>query len=422
MYRMLGSCGVVLMIFVLSPQMVMAGEPAGEWLEWGGPNGDFRLPNSAKLIDNFGDKFPKRVWKRELGDGYSPIVAKAGRLYTQYRLDDLEVIVALDSATGDTIWEQKYPVSYYDNMDLNYGKGPNACPLIMGENLYTVSVSGELRSTALSSGKLLWKVDLHERYGRQVRKEEYGFSASPIAYKGNILLTVGGDKHGLVALNPSDGSQIWGSPASRVSYAQATMIQTGGQDQLVFFSPTEVIGADPENGRFLWRFPVECFTENNLTPVLQLDDRHLWVASQLDGGSRVLKLPGKDWNEKPEAIWETKSIRQAHWNSLVMGDYIYGSFGGNSNSHLAGLNWKTGEFAWRMRGFHLAKGVLADGKFYFLDENGQFVIARFSPKGVNILDAYQLLTRVSWTAPTLVGTRIFMRDRKHILAVELGVE
>ena len=411
----------ILMITSISFASNASPEDQSQWLGWAGPNGDFRIQSSQKLVDNFGDKFPKRIWKRALGGGYANILYKDGRLYTHYRIDDREIIIALESDTGKTVWEQDYKVKYYEDMDLKYGKGPNSCPLIMGDTLYTVGVSGEFRATELATGNLKWRLDLHERYGRQKRKEEYGFSASPIAYKGTILMLMGGDAHGVVALDPSDGKQLWGSEPVRVSYAQPTMIRVAGKDQLVFFAPTEVIGVNPNNGDYVWRFPVACFTENNLTPALQLDDRHLWVASQLDGGTRVLKLPVKE-GEKPEAIWETKSIRQAHWNSLVEGDYVYGSFGGNSNSFLGGLNWRTGKFAWRTRGFHLAKGVHADGKFYFMDENGQFVIARFSPQGAEILDAYQLLNRVSWTAPTLVGTRIYMRDKEHILAVELKAE
>ena len=404
-----------------SPQGEQPGAgPAPDWLGWGGPKGNFRLNEAANLIDDFGGKFPKRLWKRPLGDGYSAIVAKAGRLYTQYRNEDREVIVALDSASGETLWEQDYQVSYYPNMDLNFGKGPNASPLIVDERLFTVSIAGEMRATELASGELIWRMDLHERFGSQKRKEEYGYSASPIAYTDRLIVLVGGDQHGVVALNPGDGKVIWSSPPSRVSYAQPTIIQVEGQDQLVFFSPTEVIGLNLENGKFLWRYPVKCYTENNLTPALQLDERHLWVASQLDGGSRILKLPARGSNQPPEVSWESPTIRQAHWHSFVEGDFIYGSFGGNSNSFLAGFNWRTGTFVWRQRGFHLAKGVMADGKFYFTDENGQLVIAKLSPQGVEILDAYQILSRVSWTAPTLVGTKLFLRDREHILAVELA--
>ena len=389
------------------------------WLGWGGPGGDFRLPGVSGLVDDFGNKYPKRLWKRELGEGYAMVLAKDNRLYAHYSLGDEEYIAALNQSDGKTIWQRKYPVRYYDDMDRKYGKGPNATPHIMGNHLYTISIAGVLRCADLNDGRQLWHLDLHERYGRQKRKEEYGYSTSPVTYKEQLIVLIGGDQHAVVALNPENGKQVWGSPAARVSYAQPTKIRLDNRDQLVFFTPTEVIGLDLESGNFAWRHPVVCFTENNLTPALQLDERHLWVAAQLDGGSRVLKLPVAKGETKAEVVWESNTVKQAHWNSLVIGDYIYGSFGGNSTSYLAGLNWRTGKFAWRQRGFHLAKGVFADGKYFFTDENGQFVIARFSPTGVEILDAYQMLDRVSWTNPTMVGTTIYIRDKKHIISIDL---
>lgn len=429
MYRMHQRMGLVFLVLItmftsaaLCGPMSRTNKETDSWLGWGGPNGDFRLPGTKGLVDDFGNKYPKRLWKRTLGAGYAMTLARDGILYCHYRVDDNEVIAALNQSDGKTIWERSYPVTYYEVIDLKYGKGPNATPQIMGDNLYSISISGILRCTRLSDGEQLWSLDLHQRYGRQTRKEEYGFSTSPIAYKGNLIVLIGGDKHAAVALSPKDGSQVWGSPAARVSYAQPSRIRLNNRDQLVFFTPTEVVGMDLENGSFVWRHPVVCFTENNLTPALQLDDQHLWVAAQLDGGSRVLKLSTVDGKIKPEVLWETKAIKQAHWNSFVEGEYIYGSFGGNSNSFLGALNWRTGEFAYRQRGFHLAKGVWADGKFYFTDENGQFVIARFSPEGVQILDAYQMLDRVSWTNPTLVGSIIYIRDKTHMLAIELRAQ
>lgn len=392
-----------------------------EWLQWGGPNGDFTVPGVTGLIDDFGEKSPVRPWRRELGEGYSAIMIRDGRLYTQYRVEDEERIISLDAATGKTLWEKGYAVpAYYEGMFLDFGKGPNASPLIMDDMLYTISISGMMRCSKLASGELVWEIDLHQHYGRSKRKEEFGFSISPIAFKGKLIVGVGGTKHGVVALNPKDGSLSWGSDPVRISYAQPTIMTLNHVEQLVFFSPTELLGMDLKNGAILWRHPVKCWTENNLTPALQLDESHVWATSQFEGGGRVLDF-GKDKSQhKPNVIWEGPKYKQAHWNSFVSGEYVYGSFGGNSTSFLAAVHWPTGEFVWRSRGFHLAKGVMADGKFYFTDENGQFAIAKFSPKGVEIMDSFQLLSRVAWTPPTLVGTKLYLRDKKIILAVELA--
>ena len=59
-------------------------------------------------------------------------------------------------------------------------------------------------------------------------------------------------------------------------------------------------------------YPVECGSENNLTSVLQLPDDHLWVATQLDGGTRVLKVTRTGGRWSREAIWESRTIEQGH--------------------------------------------------------------------------------------------------------------
>ena len=40
--------------------------------------------------------------------------------------------------------------------------------------------------------------------------------------------------------------------------------------------------------------------------------------------------------------------------------------------------------------------------------------------GLDVLARAELLTENAWTAPTLVGTRLYLRDRKNIVAVDLG--
>jgi hypothetical protein len=38
----------------------------------------------------------------------------------------------------------------------------------------------------------------------------------------------------------------------------------------------------------------------------------------------------------------------------------------------------------------------------------------------NLMIAHPMMTRLSWTPPVLVGTRLYLRDRRTMMAVELG--
>ncbi|MCH8965567.1 MAG: hypothetical protein IIB58_11435 [Planctomycetes bacterium] len=113
---------------------------------------------------------------------------------------------------------------------------------------------------------------------------------------------------------------------------------------------------------------------------------------------------------------------RVHFGSVIrVGDLIYGSTGGNGPVFFAAVNAKTGEMAFRHRGL-LAKAQLlfADGKLILLDEDGQLLIATPTHDGLTIHAKATLLDGIAWTAPSLVGNKLYLRDKKKIMALELN--
>ncbi len=393
---------------------------AQDRLQWGVPAGDFKV-HATGLADKWPDGGPKQLWKRTLGDGYSSILHKDGRLYTMYRDGDEEVVVALDAATGTTRWEQRSTPTIWPEMTRAFGLGPNATPLIVGDRLITIGIDGHLRCLDIASGKVLWSHDLPAEFGRRKRVEEYGYSASPLSYRDTIIVQVGGDHHAVVAYY-TNGSTVWKSDPGGVSYAPATLTKLAGRHQFIYFSPEGVNGLDPKTGRTLWQWPIEFNNGNHLTPIVLCDDHHIWVGSQFtSGGGRLLKItPGAE-TMGVEQLWLKKKLRASHWTAVRVGDTIYGSVGGNNVSFVAAFDWRTGKIHWRDRSFHKAQSLYADDKLIFLDENGKLVIAKVSPEEFKVLASAQVTEAVSWSLPTLVSDKLYVRDRKHILALDLSV-
>ena len=393
---------------------------AEDWLQWGGPRGDFTVETSG-LAENWPDGGPKQLWKRPLGDGYSCILCKGGRLFTEYRSGEDAFVVALDAGTGEMIWEFRYTYEIWPEMDKGFGLGPNATPLVVGDRIVSISIDAHVRCLDLASGKLLWEHDLPAEFGRRKRVEEYGYSASPLPYKDTIIVQVGGDEYSVVALRPEDGAIAWKGDPGGVSYAAATITKLAGRDQYLYFEPEGVVGMDPASGRVLWRSPIEFDNGNHLTPIVKCDDHHIWVGSQFPtGGGRLLEIQASGEGMKAKQHWFDAKLRASHWTSIRLDDYIYGSIGDNRVSFLAAFDWRTGKIAWRERGFHKAQSLYADGKLVFLDENGKLVMADVSPGGLRVLDTAHVAESVAWTLPTLVSTTLYLRDRKHIMALDLG--
>ena len=391
---------------------------AGDWPQWGGPSRDFKVVATG-LADRWGEKGPKRLWSRELGEGYSSIVARGGKLFTMYRNGDQDVIVSLHADTGKTFWQHTYDApTYDDDQRLDFGKGPNASPLLVGSRLLTVGFTSILHCVSVGSGQPIWSHDLIKKFGGKI--QEFGYSASPLEYQGNVIVLVGGKQHGVMAFNPEDGSVVWGSDPHDISYASPIIINVDGQDQIVFMSSTEVIGLDAANGKTLWRHPCANQYKNNATDPLWGDDNLLWVATQMDGGTRVLKLSQRDGKTGVEQVWFDKKIKIFHWNAVRVGDYVYASIGNNTTLFVA-VDIRTGKIAWRKRGFHKAQCVyVGNNKLIFLDESGKLVLAKVSPEGIEIVSTFELTEKVSWTVPTLVDRTLYVRDNKHIMALDLG--
>jgi outer membrane protein assembly factor BamB len=115
---------------------------APEWGQWAGPNRNFHVPGRpfAQMWPPGG---PRVVWKRPLPFGSSSVAVDHHRLYTMYRDGDNEVILALEAATGKTVWEYKYPAVFLKGMNMNTGPGPHSTPLVDGDRLYTAGVTGK---------------------------------------------------------------------------------------------------------------------------------------------------------------------------------------------------------------------------------------------------------------------------------------
>lgn len=85
-----------------------------------------------------------------------------------------------------------------------------------------------------------------------------------------------------------------------------------------------------------------------------------------------------------------------------------------------GSELKTGKIKWQERGFAKAQLLYADGKIILADEDGTLALCRASPEKFEVLSKASVLQNIAWTPPTLVGTRLYVRDRQTIAAFDLG--
>jgi outer membrane protein assembly factor BamB len=414
MTRRPGSISLKLLtvIFILA----YSASALAEWPQWGGPNRNFTVETQG-LSSQWPANGPKRLWSRALGDGYSTIAAKEGNLYTMYRDGNQEVIIALAGNTGKTLWEFRYDAPFVEGMDMEFGTGPHSTPLVTDNHIYAVGVTAKFHCLNRKTGERVWKRDLMAEFGASHLGR--GYSASPLAYNGMVILPIGGAGKSIMAFNQTDGSVIWQAQNFRLSHASPFLIRFVGKDQLVAFMGGELAGLDPNDGRLLWSHPHKTEWDANISMPCFDGKNRIFCSAAYGSGSRVIKLTEEGGKVKAEQLWYNNKVQIHHGNVARIGDYVYGSSGDFGPAFFVCVNLETGEIEWRKRGFSKSTCIYADGKLILLSEDGQLALATVTPKDMEVHSQAKIFSSRSWSAPTLVGTTLYVRDRKEIIAFDL---
>ena len=107
-------------------------------------------------------------------------------------------------------------------------------------------------------------------------------------------------------------------------------------------------------------------------------------------------------------------------NALRIGELVLGSSGDFGPAFLTAVDVETGVEVWRDRSFGRAHLLYGDGKLVMVAEDGEIAVVSVTAQGLQVHARKAILTENAWTPPTLVGSTLYVRDRKNILALDLG--
>jgi outer membrane protein assembly factor BamB len=298
------------------------------------------------------------------------------------------------------------------------GSGPHSTPLVFGNCVYTIGVLAKMHAFDKKTGKMVWQKDLYKDFPGSTFMDR-GYPVSPIAYKDTIIVKLGQYGHAVVALNPRDGSLVWQKQNFKNAPSTPIIVNVDGQDQLVPTFSDEVVGLDPSNGNLLWSHPHSTSWGLNISTPVWGPDNLLFISSAYNGGARVLHLAQSGGKTKVEELWSGNRMRVHHTNVIRIGNYVYGSSGDFGPAPMTAAEIRTGKVAWQDRTFGKVNMVLVAGKVILLDEEGDLALAELSPQGMQVRWRVPLLQSNAWTVPTLVGTNLYVRDRRTMMALDL---
>ena len=392
---------------------------AQEWTQWRGPARDGSV--SGKNVPAAWPESLKRSWRVEIGEGYSSPVVADGRVFVHGRRDPEEIVAGINLADGKVLWQQKYQATFKKNQyAVEMAKGPHATPLVIGNRLFTLGVTGVLNAWDTATGKQLWTRDFSKAI--DTSKLFCGTAASPLLVDGRLVIQVGSDIHGgqILALNPATGATEWEWHGPGPGYASPVVVDVGSTKQIVTMTEGSIVGVDGKTGKELWSaaFPDE-WHENIATPLWT--GTHLIISGTRQGThAYALKQTGGKW--EATETWKNPDIAM-YMSSPVFGDgLIYGHSSKRKGQFFA-IDAKTGAVRWTTEGREgeHASLLLTPQHVVFLTNNADLIVAKRGTPAFALERRYDDVAKAAtWSMPVLLGSNILVRDATGLILLTAG--
>lgn len=346
------------------------------------------------------------IWKKPVGQGFSPPVIGQGKLIVFHRQSNNEVVEAWDPATGAKIWSYAYPTAYRD--DFGFDEGPRAAPLIDSGRVYTLGAEGQLHCVNLADGKKVWSEDTHAKF--RVRKGYFGAASSPVIDGNRLLMNAGGATGaGIVAFDKSNGKVMWTAGEDEASYSSPVVATLGGLKRALFLTRAGLVDIDPETGKIRYQMPWRARSQasvNAATPVVAGDI--LFLSASYGTGAIALEGKGTQYRK----LWSSDDAISNHYStSVIFNGYLYGFHGRQEEGQeLRCVDLKTGKVQWSKGGVKAGTVTLAGDTLLVLQENGELIVAKADPKQFSAQSKHGLLGGTVRSYPALSDGRIFLRN------------
>jgi outer membrane protein assembly factor BamB len=382
---------------------------AGDWPQWRGPNRDDNNTETG-LLKEWPAEGPKKVWTFDkAGTGYSGFSVAGGKLFSMGTQEGKEVLLALDANSGKQLWAS--PIGdIYKNQ---FGDGPRGTPTVDGARIYTMSGTGNLVCAEVATGKVAWTKSMGELGGKV---PQWGYTESPLVDGKLVIVTPGGDKGTMAALDKQTGALVWQSSeiTEGAQYSSIVPATINGKKQYVQLVMQTVFGVDAANGNVIWRSPWSGRTAVIPTPIVKGDE--VFISSGYQVGCKKVKVNGSEVTD----VFLNKDLENHHGGVILVGDYLYGHSGKGGWTCMA---WADGSVKWQDKSLGKGAVAYADGMLYCLEEKGgNVVLAEASPTGWKEHGRFKLEPLSNsrspkggiWPHPVIANGKLYLRDQEFI--------
>ena len=383
---------------------------AQDWPQFRGPTG--QGISEARNLPVEWSETSNIAWKVPVpGSGWSSPVVAGGRIWltTFVERGASMRLLAFDVESG------KEAV----NVEVLKARGSDAInpknsratptPVVEGDRVF-VHFGAEGTAALTTDGQVAWKA-------RFPYSSQHGSGSSPIVAGDLLVVSADGpDAAFLVALDKATGKSRWKTWKRQPwdqAYSTPLAIRVGDSEQIVSAGAHTAAAYDPQNGKEIWRVGYPGGFSNVPRPVYGAGLVFITTGFQ-QPSLLAIRPDGKGDVTRTHVAWTFARGVPLTPSPLLVGNELYLV---NDGGIAICLDARTGNPLWaqRLSGPHAASPVFADGRIYFLSEDGVTTVvapgAEFRALASNRLDG------TTYASMAVAAGSFFIRSDKFLYRI-----
>jgi outer membrane protein assembly factor BamB len=398
-------------------QLLCSACSAEDWPQFRGPSG-----NGISDATNVPIKWTAEenvAWKIAIpGSGWSSPILSGGRLYVTTATGDADAgdvslrALCLGAEDGQMIWNvEVFRPSAADARQVHTKNSlASSTPLIEGGRLYVHF--GHMGTAALDlEGNIIWKQET-VKY-----RPVHGNGGSPALAGELVVFSCDAASEPFVAaLDRNDGQVRWKTPRNttarqKFSFSTPLVIEVDGRQQIISAGSGFVGAYDPQDGREIWR--VRYGDGYSVVPRPVFAHETIFVSSGFNR-PRLLAIDPKGAERDAtdsHVLWTHERGAPLTPSMIVAEGDLY-MVADNGVATCLDIRTRRPHWTERLAGDFSASPVLAEGRVYFLNEEGTTYVVK-ADKEYELLATNELGER-SLASPAVGDSALFLRTESHL--------
>jgi outer membrane protein assembly factor BamB len=402
------------------------------WPRFRGSDYDNISKSPVRLKEKFPASGPDIRWTLQLGEGHAGAAIYKGIVYIfdYSESEKADLLRCFSLADGKELWRRGYNISIKRNHGMS-----RTIPAVTDKYILTIGPRADVMCLDRETGNFRWGMNIVKEFKTEI---PFWYTGQCPMIDNDIAVIATGGNALLIGVSCETGKIVWQTPnpdGMKMSHSSVMPFTFGGRKMYVYSAVGGIAGiaADgPEVGKVLWKTSAWNHSVVAPSPVCMPDGK-IFLTAGYGAGSMSLQLSENNGSFSiavlqqylPKEGLACEQQTPVYWQGHLFG--VIPKDGGTLRNQFVCVDpldckkmvWTSGP----TNRFGLGPYMMADNKFFLLDDEGTLTIIRPSTSKYIQLDQVKVIKdgADAWAPIAVADGYMLMRDSKTMVCINMNL-